>query len=145
VPWFVTDVDPSALTDPTAFDAYVARVLGERDETAARRDGFVPMTSLWWAEGDHMLGRLAIRHRLTPALEEAGGHIGYVVRTSARRQGHATAMLAAALPVVASLGISRALLTCDDTNTASQRVIEVNGGRFIDTVGQKRRFWVPTS
>jgi predicted acetyltransferase len=49
------------------------------------------------------------------------------------------------LPVAASLGISRALLTCDDTNTASQRVIEVNGGRFIDTVGQKRRYWVPTS
>ncbi|MGR6968036.1 GNAT family N-acetyltransferase [Streptomyces cynarae] len=145
VPWFVTDVDPPALTDARAFNAYVARVLGERDETAAPWDGFVPMTTLWWAEGDQMLGRLAIRHRLTPALEKAGGHIGYDVRPSARRQGHATAMLAAALPIAASLGITEALLTCDDTNTASQRVIEANGGRFIDTVGQKLRYWVPTS
>jgi predicted acetyltransferase len=41
-------------------------------------------------------------------------------------------MLAAALPIARSLGITRALLTCDETNTASQRVIETNGGQFID-------------
>jgi predicted acetyltransferase len=119
-------------------------VLGEREEAAARAIGFVPMTTLWWAEGERLLGRLAIRHRLTPALEEAGGHIGYDVRPSARRQGHATAMLAAALPIARSLGIIEALLTCDDTNTASQRVIEANGGRFVDMAGQKRRYRVPT-
>lgn len=145
VPWFVTDVDAQALTDVAAFAAYVARLLGERDEATARPAGFVPMTTLWWAEGDQMLGRLAIRHRLTPALEKAGGHIGYAVRPSAQRQGHATAMLAAALPLAASLGIAQALLTCDETNYASRRVIEATGGRFIDTAGQKRRFWVPTS
>lgn len=144
-PWFVTDVDPAALTDSAAFAAYVTRVLGERDESARRADWFVPMTTLWWAEGDQMLGRLAIRHRLTPPLEKSGGHIGYDVRPSARRQGHATAMLAAALPIARSLGIMRALLTCDETNTASQRVIETNGGQFIDRVGDKRRYWVPAS
>lgn len=69
-----------------------------------------------------------MRYRLTPPLEKAGGHIGYDVRPSARRQGHATAMLAAALPIAPSLGITRALLTCDGTNTASQRVIGTNGG-----------------
>ncbi|MGN5376641.1 GNAT family N-acetyltransferase [Streptomyces lasalocidi] len=144
VPWFVTDVDPPALTDATAFDAYITRLLGERDEAAPRRDGFVPMTTLWWGEGGQMLGRLAIRHRLTPALEQADGHIGYDVRPSARRQGHATAMLAAALPIAASLGITRALLTCDETNTASRRVIDTNGGRFVGTAGRKRLYRVPT-
>ncbi|MCX4745711.1 GNAT family N-acetyltransferase [Kitasatospora sp. NBC_01287] len=145
VPWFVTNVDSQALTDATAFTAYVARVLSERDEAAVRADGFVAMTTLWWAEDGQMLGRLAIRHRLTPALERVGGHIGYDVRPSARRQGHATAMLAAALPIAGSLGIAQALLMCDEANTASQRVIEANGGRFIDMVGHKRRYWVPTS
>ncbi len=143
--WFVSDIDPPALSDAAAFTAYLVRLLGERTEAVARAVRFVPMTTLWWAEGPEMLGRLAIRHRLTPALERAGGHIGYDVRPSARRQGHATAMLAAALPVAASLGIEQALLTCDDTNTASQRVIEANGGRFIDMVGHKRRYRVPTS
>ena len=40
--------------------------------------------------------------------------------------GHATAMLAAALPVARSLGIDPALLTCDDDNIASRKVIEAN-------------------
>lgn len=144
VPWFVNDVDVLALTDVVAFGAYVARVVSERQEEAAQAIGFVPMTTLWWVDGERMLGRLAIRHRLTPALERAGGHIGYDVRPSARRTGHATAMLAAGLPIARSLGIAEALLTCDDTNTASRRVIEGNGGRFIGMVGRKRRYLVPT-
>ncbi|AZM51304.1 GNAT family N-acetyltransferase [Streptomyces sp. WAC 01529] len=147
-PWFVTDVDAAALADADAgadaFGAYVARLLAERHEAGVRA-GFVPMTTLWWAAGDQMLGRLAIRHRLTRTLAEVGGHIGYDVRPSARRRGHATAMLAAALPIAASLGITRALLTVDGTNTASRRVIEANGGAFLDTVGDKCRYWVPTS
>ena len=146
VPWFVTDIDPPALAgDDAAFSAYVARVLGEREETAPRAQKFVPMTTLWWAEDGQMLGRLAIRHRLNPALERVGGHIGYAVRPSARRRGHATAMLAAALPLAESLGIEQALLTCDETNTGSRRVIEANGGRYIDSVGVTRRYRVPTS
>ena len=38
-------------------------------------------------------------------------------------------MLAAALPIAQALGIDEALLTCDETNVASRRVIEANGGR----------------
>ncbi|MBO1417888.1 GNAT family N-acetyltransferase [Streptomyces sp. FH025] len=144
VPWFVTDVDPPALTDAEAFAAYVARVLAERTEAAARPDARVPMTTLWWTEGDRVLGRLAIRHRLTPGLRRVGGHIGYDVRPSARRRGHATAMLAAALPVAAGLGIDRALLTCDEANIASRRVIEANGGRLLAADGGKLRFLLPT-
>lgn len=146
IPWFVRNVDPEVLTDgPAAFDVYVKRVLGERAEPDGGIKGFVPMTTLWWAEGDQMLGRLAIRHRLTPTLEQVGGHIGYDVRPSARRRGHAGAMLAAALPLAKAFGIEQALLTCDETNTASRRVIEGNGGRYIDSFGPKRRYWVPTT
>jgi predicted acetyltransferase len=145
VPWFVTDVDPQALTDAAAFAAYVARVLSEREPAATRPDWFVPMTTLWWVHDDEVLGRLAIRHRLTPALESAGGHIGYDVRPSARRQGHATAMLHAALPIAHGLGINPALLTCEKTNTASKRVIEANGGQFLDARSSKFRYLVPTT
>jgi predicted acetyltransferase len=144
VPWFVEDVDPQALVDPAAFEAYTVRVINERTASGVR-PGFVPMTTLWWADGEQFLGRMAIRHHLTPALEKWGGHIGYDVRPSARRQGHATAMLAAALPIAKSLGISQALVMCDKTNVASRRVIEANGGQLIDLTDQKRRYWVPTA
>ncbi|WP_441246326.1 GNAT family N-acetyltransferase [Kitasatospora sp. McL0602] len=144
VPWFVTDIDPEALTEASAFPGYVARVLGERELSGVRADGFVAQTTLWWVEDAHVLGRLAIRHYLTPKLERLGGHIGYDVRPGARRRGHATAMLAAARPVAAALGVEEALLTCAATNTASRRVIEANGGRFVDTSGDRLRYVVPT-
>jgi hypothetical protein len=36
VRWYITDIDPLALTDPDAFRGYVDRVLRDPDE---RRDG----------------------------------------------------------------------------------------------------------
>ena len=37
------------------------------------------MTELWFVDGTDYLGTVIIRHQLTPALERAGGHIGYHV------------------------------------------------------------------
>ena len=127
------------------FEAYVAAVVRDQEEDAPRQPGWVPCTTLWWVDRTTYLGSIAIRHRLTPTLRDVGGHIGYDVRRSARRRGHATAMLAAALPAAHSLGIDPALVTCDDTNLWSRRVIEANGGVFEDQRGPKLRYWVPTS
>lgn len=75
---------------------------------------------------------------------EAGGHIGYDVRRSARLRGHATAMLRAALPVAAGLGLTSVLVTCDHDNVGSRRVIEAAGGEFEDQRGVKLRYRVAT-
>jgi predicted acetyltransferase len=132
------------LRDPEAFAVYVARMAGSDDDASWLPEGIVPASFYWWVEGDTYLGRLSIRHSLTQWLLDFGGHIGYVVRPSARRQGHATRMLGAALPIAASLGLDPVLLTCDDTNEPSRRVIEANGGVFEDQRGEKLRYWVPT-
>ena len=105
----------------------------------------MPVTTLWWLADDEYLGRIAVRHRLTPHLRDTGGHIGYDVRPSARRRGHATAMLRAVLPVARDLGIGPALVTCDVDNVASRKVIEANGGVLEDQRGGKLRFWVDTA
>jgi predicted acetyltransferase len=130
--------------EPAAFAEYVAWLLDLQLEETPRPDGWVPATTLWYVEGDEYLGRLNVRHRLTPVLLELGGHIGYDVRRSARRRGHATAMLAGGLAVAAGMGIDRALITCDVDNVGSRRVIEINGGVFEDERDGKLRFWVPT-
>lgn len=126
------------------FAAYVAGLIAAREEETPRPDGFVPHTTFWWVDGYTYIGRLAIRHRLTPGLLEVGGHIGYDVRASRRREGHATAMLAAALPIAHELGIDPALITCDEDNIGSRAVIERAGGRYEDSRDGKRRYWVPT-
>jgi predicted acetyltransferase len=130
---------------PEGFAAYVGWLRSQALEDSPRPEGHVPSTTLWWVEGEEYLGRVAIRHRLTAHLLEIGGHIGYDVRPSARRRGHATAMLGAALPVARGLCIASALVTCDVTNLASRKVIEANGGVFDDQRGEKLRFWVPTT
>jgi predicted acetyltransferase len=125
------------------FAAYVAEKLGEREGPV--KPDWVHCTNLWWAEGDEYIGRMSIRHELNYWLKEVGGHIGYDVRRSRRGEGHATAMLAAALPIARGLGIDSALLTCDDDNVASRIVIERNGGVLEDQRRRKLRYWVPTA
>jgi predicted acetyltransferase len=133
------------LENDDAFTWFVDRVRAERLEESPRPEGYVPATELWWVDGDEFLGRIGIRHRLTPALLELGGHIGYDVRPSARRRGHATEMLRQALGVAGDLGIDRALITCDVDNAASRAVIEANGGVLEDERNGKLRFWAATS
>jgi predicted acetyltransferase len=102
----------------------------------------VPMTELWYVSGDVYLGGVSIRHRLTPELLREGGHIGYNVVPEHRRQGHATAMLAEALVLCRALGVTRALVTCDDTNVGSRRVIEANGGALEEVADSTCRYWI---
>jgi predicted acetyltransferase len=128
----------------TGFALYLAVLRAEADEDTPRPAGRVPCTTWWWVDGEDYLGRIALRHRLTPGLLEAGGHIGYDVRPPARRRGHATAMLTEVLPVARDMGIDRALLTCLPGNVASRRVIESCGGVLEDERGGLLRFWVPT-
>jgi predicted acetyltransferase len=125
------------------FAAYVAERTAERDRV--EDPDWVLCTNLWWVDSEEYVGRMSIRHELNDWLAEVGGHIGYDVRRSRRREGHATAMLAAALPVARDLGVEKALLTCDVDNVASRRVIEHNGGVLEGERNGKLRYWVPIS
>ena len=105
----------------------------------------VPVTELWFVDGTDYLGTVIIRHRLTPALEREGGHIGYHVVPGQRRRGHATQMLAQAKPVCQRLGLTELLVTCAEDNLGSRRVIEANGGTLDRIVDGQAYYWLPTS
>ncbi len=132
------------LADQSGFARYADFLRRQRLEETPRPVEYVPSTMLWITDGETYLGSISLRHRLTDDLLTWGGHIGYRVRPSARRQGYATRALAAVLPIAASRGIDPALVTCDADNVASRRVIEHNGGVFEDIREKKLRFWVPT-
>lgn len=78
------------------------------------------------ADGE-FIGRSSVWPDLEPGVVDAN-HIGHAVRPSRRRKGHATAMLAAALPIAFDLDIDPVVLVCTETNIGSRRVIERNHG-----------------
>jgi len=119
------------------FGGYVQRV---RDDN---QGWDVPISTLWYIDGVTYLGTVIIRHRLTPALTRRGGHIGYHVAPRHRRQGHATAMLAAAIAYCRdTLGFSRILVTCAESNTVSRLVIEANGAVPAGVLDGECRYWI---
>jgi predicted acetyltransferase len=98
----------------------------------------------------------AINLRFVPGTEDlpptCSGHIGYAIVPWRQRRGYATRALALMLPVAHSVGLARVLVTCDDDNVASRKVIEANGGVLSGVAppaaaGEKPKlqFWIATS
>ena len=142
LPWWIGGDLELAEHD---FAAFVARKLADADR---RTETFVPKTHLWAIAEEQFVGRISIHHALNDALRVAGGHIGYDTVPSVRGRGVATEMLRQALPMARALGLREVLVTCDDTNTASIRVIEANGGSLRETRALapgrpwKRYYWL---
>ncbi len=111
-------------------------------------EGHVPSTELWLIDEGGFIGWVSIRHRLNEQLSKIGGHIGYWIRPSKRNKGYGTTILKLALGEAKKLGIEKALVTCDENNTGSRKIIEANGG-VLESVPdsasgmpQKCRYWV---
>ena len=108
----------------------------------------VPESVYWGVIDGSVVGFLALRHRLNERLARFGGHIGYEVRPSRRRQGIATQMLRRVLTTGSARAIGRILVTCSPHNAASRKAIEANGGVladivFADEVNRETcRYWI---
>ncbi|MGO4572176.1 GNAT family N-acetyltransferase [Microvirga sp. 2TAF3] len=112
----------------------------------------LPAHDFWISDGE-FCGRVGLRfQRGTEELPPTSlGHIGYAIVPWKRRRGYATQALRLILPVARTEGLSRVLITCDDDNEASRKVILANGGVPAGTIPHKARpghmklsFWVPT-
>lgn len=131
-------------------DGTWAEVLAACEREAAGTDlpsGRVPADLLLAEVDGQVVGRVSVRHRLTPFLLEVGGHVGYAVGPRYRRRGHATEILRQALARLRDLGVARVLVTCDADNVGSARVIEACGGVLEDVrsvLGHppKRHYWI---
>jgi predicted acetyltransferase len=94
-----------------------------------------------------LVGRSSIRFEMNDFLATRGGHIGYAVLPAFRRKGYATAILTESIVIARNEGVSAILVTCDDSNVASAKVIERCGGVLenitIDDDGIGfRRYWI---
>ncbi len=139
----VTNVSAEQLVavrrDPSGFIADLLRQGG----TITLPDGTVapklPFIVRWMWDGD-FCGSISLRWQTgTDALPpHVLGHIGYAVIPSKRGRGHASDALRQMLIEARSVGLGRLEITTDPGNFASQRIIERNGGTFVETFVNQR-------
>jgi predicted acetyltransferase len=131
--------------EPTDIVSYIQTV-EDHEQGVNLPEYWVPATTFWLIDNSRFVGHVNIRHELTKKLQQEGGHIGYAIRPSERRKGRGSEILRLALIEAKRLELERALLTCDDVNIGSQKIIEKNGGVLQDTIQYEgklvRRYWI---
>ncbi len=112
------------------------------------KPGWVPGSDFWLIDGSDYIGRLSLRHELNEHLLQMGGHIGYEIRPSRRRQGYGKLILKYGLDRAKTFGLERVLLTCDEDNLGSRKIIESQGGMLENIIELERwpvpvcRYWI---
>ncbi len=135
------------LTQAEDIDEWIASILSSKSEETVK-EGLVPASILVLVreEDNKILGITNIRYRLNDFLLKVGGHIGYSVRKSERKKGYGNEILRLSLEECKELNIDRVLVTCDEENIASARVIENNNGileNVLEYEGEKvKRYWI---
>lgn len=113
--------------------------------------GYVPSYDYFFVDDDKLIGIVHIRIHLTEKLLQYGGHIGYAINPYYFKKGYGTKLLALALEKTKTLvQEDKILITCDDDNIGSYKIIEKNGGvlenKIINKDGEEtfltRRYWI---
>ena len=103
---------------------------------------WVPQTKYWLIIDGHPVGFGKQRLYLNDNLRINGGHIGYCIRPSARGKGFGNIILRELLQKAKEKNIPKALITCDETNTASKKIIEYNNGKLERIENGECYFWI---
>ncbi len=133
------------------FEAYIARTT-DATGTITLPDGKVvpkvPFDVFWLVEGDTFIGEASVRYELNDWLVEGGGHVGYGIRPSFQRQGYGKLILKLALEKCRAYDTGPVLVTCNESNISSAKIIEANGGVLEDRRpdlfegGLLKRYWI---
>ncbi len=119
-------------------DTYIKNMkILETERCKAIAPYLVPTAILWFIQenNDEVIGRLSIRHSLgNEFLKNFGGHIGYAVKPTYRKRGSGGFLLEEGLKFAKRIAISEVLITCDEGNLPSKKIIEKGGGRYIDKI-----------
>ncbi|MBU2542930.1 GNAT family N-acetyltransferase [Patescibacteria group bacterium] len=138
----------NVLEKPTNLKDYIKKT---KDYSKGKNlpEHWVTSNTYWLVDKEKFIGHVNVRHKLSEQLKKAGGHIGYAIRPSMRKQGYGLKILQLALLEAKKIGLNKVLITCEDSNQISQKIIEKNNGQLenIFKVNGKmiRHYWIKLS
>lgn len=132
-----------ALSD---FNGYILK-LNNTAKGIGLPDGWGPSYTYWLTNiKDEILGVVRIRTSLNNEfVRRIAGHIGYDISPLFRRKGYGNLLLKLALEKTVMINLDKVLITCDDDNIPSKKVIENNGGKFESRILKNTellRYWI---
>lgn len=93
--------------------------------------GWVPCSSYWLVDDSgEVVGVIRIRHRVDSDYLQMIGHIGYEIKSSRRKEGYGSKLLELGLTEARKIGLEKVLITCDEDNVGSIRIIEKFNGKY---------------
>ncbi|MBH5317641.1 GNAT family N-acetyltransferase [Paenibacillus sp. GSMTC-2017] len=105
-------------------------------------EGFVPQTLYWFFVDEQPVGYGKLRHHLNERLLEHGGHIGYAIRPSERKKGYGKLALKELVAKAVEKDINKILLTVNEENTPSRKVIEASNGELARIKDGVCNYWI---
>lgn len=88
----------------------------------------------WLVDGDEFIGTLRLTERLSNDKRlKDNGNIGYEIRPSKQGQGYGVEILRLGLLKAREFEMKELIIECREDNIASRKIIEKNGGRFIES------------
>ena len=129
------------------FDEYKEWLIAKQRDAEQKGivDGWkVPSTTFWLYADGVPVGFGSIRHFLTEALSQAGGHIGYGIAPQFRGNGYGNEILRLLLKKAEEIGLEKVLVTVDLDNIASQAVALANGGVITGRTDESVLIWIDT-
>lgn len=113
--------------------------------------GKVPATQyLTYRKADgRLVGMVQLRHNIDiPYLATIAGHIGDCIRPSERKKGYATTQIKLCAQKAKEMGLDKVLISCVDSNIASEKSIIKSGGIADGTALKEetgetfKRYWI---
>jgi predicted acetyltransferase len=139
---------PKYFTENESYEQYVSNLIKMEDEICNE----YPTESFWLInDNDEIVGTIRYRKSLNEYTVIDGGHIGFDIRPSYRRNGYGNIILNKMLEILYERNVDKVLVTCELDNVGSKRIIEKNSGFFENEQISKRtnkmvrRYWIKTN
>lgn len=137
--------NPASLENLESLSSFKKWLVEKENESLGinLKEGYVPQSIYFIMENEEIIGIGKIRHYLNENLLVRGGHIGIGISSNYRGMGIGTRALELLLEeAYSSYGIENVLLTNNESNMASRRIVEKCGGILESINNGSCKYWI---